>query len=889
MHKRIFEFLMVLFITEFCYAADNVIILNNDNHPMHWQRFWAGRLLEKNQLTASVVNFGSIISPAKPGGWPGWPGSPGYTGMGSVNFYVCARVIDLSSFINKPVPYTSIPPAFSNGEQEFPILSHGYISMLSPGAMAPISSDRTHMQIWEPIPGFYNDGIYGWIGGISEDTNNDGELSPGEDVNNNGILDLNLDPPDDNMKSIAISTDRRTWPEFWPGGSYIGDDRPYFGRPPQTISPGMRAGKWNGEYKAAPIADIETIYMMDDHENDHLNDWNSANYWPMKNSDDTPDTTTWEYGGIAGAGIEVENRTYAWIHPLAADIFVSHYKMRNYSDYDLNDVVAGIYADSGPAIRPPLEYIPAEFDSNNGGGRENVDIMYLWHVFPDGINTGISAIAFLESPGNDYSKMYDGIDNDNDWRGYNDIGLDGVSLEDPNYVGPDNDGTESNGIWDTEDINLNGILDIGEDNNNNNELDMEPVNDDTGTDGLSPNDGEWPGPDPDGSECNGFMDLGEPNFDITDMDEADLEGLKYLYSFESRQDILNPETFWQKYLKNKDIDLVDTDENVAFTFGSRSILLERNQWKRFSIALMMEQDVEAMLDQTEIMQKIYDNNYLFLRPPLQPTLESEYSEGLVQLSWDSIAEQSRDPLLGKDFNGYRLYKSSDPHFEDIINISDALGNVLLFTPVAIFDKIDGLTGLHPVPFPDSDVYYNMGNDSGLQHSYQDTVDTNSGYYYAVTAIDAGNDLDFVERGLVSEQDSIKAVPCESPFNVIVNVDGAVVYKDKNVVYLRLNTGVLKTKNVIVKNASLSSNYPNPFNPETKIEYYIPKSSHVTISVFNSIGQKVRTLFEGKKLIGKHSQIWDGRNDEGILLPTGSYFCLLKTGSTLLKRKILLLK
>ena len=67
---------------------------------------------------------------------------------------------------------------------------------------------------------------------------------------------------------MAISTDKRTWPEYWPGGSYVGDTRPLAGRPPRTTSAGLRAGRWNGEYKIAPIADQETYYMADDHEND---------------------------------------------------------------------------------------------------------------------------------------------------------------------------------------------------------------------------------------------------------------------------------------------------------------------------------------------------------------------------------------------------------------------------------------------------------------------------------------------------------------------------------------------------------------------------------------------------------------------------------------------
>lgn len=82
----------------------------------------------------------------------------------------------------------------------------------------------------------------------------------------------------------------------------------------------------------------------------------------------------------------------------------------------------------------------------------------------------------------------------------------------------------------------------------------------------------------------------------------------------------------------------------------------------------------------------------------------------------------KDPFFGLDFNGYRLYKSTDPDFLDIKTVTDAFGNVLLFEPLEIFDRSDdGLRGAHPIPFPNLGVHYDMGNNSGLKHSYVDTL------------------------------------------------------------------------------------------------------------------------------------------------------------------------
>ena len=760
-----------------------------DTHPMHWARFWARGLFDRNLIYCPIWNVGNLTdSGLSPSQGLIWPGSQGLGYGSNFIFYIGTLVTDMSAYEGKVIPET-----WDGGD--VPILSDTYLPHVSTTTVASLSSDKTHQQVWAPIPGFFNDGAYGYIWGINEDTNKDGELAPEEDVNFNGVLDYNLEPPPSILKSLAISTDKRTWPEYWPGGSYIGDDRPNAGRPPRTITPGLRVGRWNGEYKSAPIADQETLFRMDDHENDRWNDFHTEKYWPMKNPDGTPDTTPWGDGGIAGAGIEVESRTYAWFHPLAEDLLVSVYRVRNYSDYVLNRVVTGMWADANivNGNYNAASYIVAEY---GGGDRTSFDILYQWNKYPEQLSTykkiGYFGFAFLESPGIAYNgvdddadylideAMDDGIDNDGDWRGFKDSGLDKLVSGDLGYKGPDLDGTEGNGVWDTEDANLNGALDAGEDLNKNDKLDMEPINDDRGTDGIGPDENSWPGPDPDGSESNGQMDLGEPNFDVTDIDEADQAGLKHVYVYEGDKGLMDDRGFWYKYLDMDDVDVEDTDENIVFTFGARAVKLDTMEWKRFTIALIMGGDEDDIVRNKSTMQNIYDNNYRFLTPPLQPTVVSNVVDGKVIIYWDTDAENSKDPFFGEDFNGYRVYKSTDPKFLDIKTISDAFGNVLIFRPEEIFDKADGLTGAHPIPFPNVGAHYDMGNDTGLRHSYQDTlVDNGRTYYYAVTSIDAGNDWDFYERGLVSEDYPLTAMPSESAFNITVNTLGEVVYRDRN--------------------------------------------------------------------------------------------------------------
>jgi len=76
---------------------------------------------------------------------------------------------------------------------------------------------------------------------------------------------------------------------------------------------------------------------------------------------------------------------------------------------------------------------------------------------------------------------------------------------------------------------------------------------------------------------------------------------------------------------------------------------------------------------------------------------------------------------------------------------------------------------------------------------------------------------------------------------------------------------------------LSQNYPNPFNPSTAIRFELPKSSRVKLEIYNILGEKIRTLFTGKKDAGRYEMTWDGKNKAGAIMPSGVYMCILSTG------------
>jgi hypothetical protein len=81
-----------------------------------------------------------------------------------------------------------------------------------------------------------------------------------------------------------------------------------------------------------------------------------------------------------------------------------------------------------------------------------------------------------------------------------------------------------------------------------------------------------------------------------------------------------------------------------------------------------------------------------------------------------------------------------------------------------------------------------------------------------------------------------------------------------------------------RHCQLSQNYPNPFNASTEICYEIPQDGHVTMRLFNSLGQEVRTLVDTHQAADRYEVIWDGRDSFGRAVASGIFFCRLKAGS-----------
>ena len=127
------------------------------------------------------------------------------------------------------------------------------------------------------------------------------------------------------------------------------------------------------------------------------------------------------------------------------------------------------------------------------------------------------------------------------------------------------------------------------------------------------------------------------------------------------------------------------------------------------------------------------------------------------------------------------------------------------------------------------------------------------YYYQVVAVDA--------NGNVSDGSNVVTT-------YIVSVD---------------DTEILPTA------YGLSQNFPNPFNPTTSIEFALPEASEVSLEIYNLLGQKVRTLVNGYVPAGYINTSWDGLNQNGKEVSSGTYIYRLQTAEQTFSKKMVLMK
>ncbi len=94
---------------------------------------------------------------------------------------------------------------------------------------------------------------------------------------------------------------------------------------------------------------------------------------------------------------------------------------------------------------------------------------------------------------------------------------------------------------------------------------------------------------------------------------------------------------------------------------------------------------------------------------------------------------------------------------------------------------------------------------------------------------------------------------------------------------------------LVTSYALEQNYPNPFNPSTAISFQLPAESEVSLVIYNSQGQVVKQVASGKFASGRHSVVWDAKDERGERVASGVYMYVIKAGEFTAQRKLVLMK
>jgi hypothetical protein len=291
----------------------------------------------------------------------------------------------------------------------------------------------------------------------------------------------------------------------------------------------------------------------------------------------------------------------------------------------------------------------------------------------------------------------------------------------------------------------NVLLDERRDDGIDNDGDWDPEFDDVGKDGLGPGDRGYPGADE--GEGDGIPTAGEPHFDQTDIDESDMLGLTSFWLYQWGPVLQSDdEAFWTGFSPGRFMTDIAVG-NVELAYGSGYFPLIPGQIERFSVAYICAessdgQETSDLIRNKHYVADAYNKNYNFAKAPLIPTLRAVAGDNKVTLFWDDVAEESDDPISGKDFEGYRIYRSTDPGFNDATAITNAYGSVIWSQPMAQFDIDNEYEGLSDIPT--QGVQFYLGNNTGLRHYWTDTTAVNGfRYFYAVTSYDRGD----VELGI----------------------------------------------------------------------------------------------------------------------------------------------
>lgn len=261
----------------------------------------------------------------------------------------------------------------------------------------------------------------------------------------------------------------------------------------------------------------------------------------------------------------------------------------------------------------------------------------------------------------------------------------------------------------------------------------------------------------DRGESDGLPTAGEPHFDALDITESDQLGLTSFNEFTFPEfSSRNDEDIWARMIPGEFDSVEVQPADHDFLYGSGYFPLRSGETQRISLAVVFGESEDDIFNNLATVRTIYNENYNFIQPPSKPQMQAVAGDHRVTLYWDDRAERSVDRISHlRDFEGYRIYRATDPGFLDAYSITDARGNAASFNPVAQFDLVNEVAGFFPIALNGTQYY--LGDNSGLVHAWTDTTAVNGqAYFYAVTAYDSGDPVSGFLPAEAAKQASVDA-------------------------------------------------------------------------------------------------------------------------------------
>lgn len=409
-------------------------------------------------------------------------------------------------------------------------------------------------------------------------------------------------------------------------------------------------------------------------------------------------------------GLRLKVRGWQWSHYLAQDMVILYYEITNTGAKTFARAAFGFFVD--PSVGGDDDDDIIQFDQSKSMAividSDNVGRgRRVARSIGEWSPVGRLGVAVLETPGD----AVDGVDNDGD-------GLIDESRD---------DGIDNDGDWnaETDDVGADGVANTGDEGEN-----------------------------------DGKPTPGEPNYDPLDVHESDQIGVTSFAAF-SRNGIAlnNDQALWEALTPGR---FDQTQSANQFILGSGYFSLSPGETQRFSVVIFVSVNEMDQSYNEAVIQQIYADNYRYPLAPPRPEVRAVPLNKSVTLYWDNRAEQA------PDFEGYKIYKSTDPGFNDVFTVTNDRGIVIYSKPVVTMDRKNNIKDLFPVQ--SNGFRYFLGKNTGLKHWWTDiNVQNGKTYYYAVVAFDHGDPAQ-----LIFPSESSKSIVVEPDGNIITDINTVVV-------------------------------------------------------------------------------------------------------------------